>query len=178
MWRSAFTILPLAVPGCVGTPETVTNAEYASNVSMLISPSNVPSSVNATSAPNASSGKATCPRPISSSGVKPILIVGRGTSGCAFRYSTAAMITAMPALSSAPSSVVPSDVMIVSPLHFRSSGLSFGSMTTPAPRASGRPSYFSWNVGFTSLPDAAGDVSRCAMRPTLCGPVPGTVAVT
>ena len=50
------------------------------------------------------------PSPISSSGVKPIRSVGRGSSGCAARWATAAMISATPALSSAPSSVSPLEV--------------------------------------------------------------------
>ena len=39
--------------------------------------------------------------------MKPTRIVGRGSSGCAARYATAAITSATPALSSAPSSVSP-----------------------------------------------------------------------
>ncbi len=54
-----------------------------------------------------STSKYCVPRPTSSSGVKPILTGPCGTSGCAIRYSAAAMISATPDLSSEPSSVRP-----------------------------------------------------------------------
>ena len=56
-------------------------------------------------APNASTSKWSAPPPISSSTVKQTRSGGGGSSGCAARYATAAMISATPALSSAPSSV-------------------------------------------------------------------------
>lgn len=50
-------------------------------------------------------------------GVKPIRILPCFTSGCFIRYSAAVMISATPALSSAPNSVVPSVVIKVCPLE-------------------------------------------------------------
>src|SRR5436190_2229686 len=50
------------------------------------------------------------PRPTSSSTVKPTRIGACSISGCATRYATAPMISATPALSSAPRSVVPAVV--------------------------------------------------------------------
>ena len=47
------------------------------------------------------------PRPVSSSGVKTILMFGRGASGMVGQAGQASMISAMPALLSAPSRVFP-----------------------------------------------------------------------
>ena len=55
------------------------------------------------------------PRPISSSGVKQIRIGPWGRSGCSSRWRAMAMTMATPALSSAPSSVVPLAVTMSSP---------------------------------------------------------------
>ena len=71
------------------------------------------------------------PSPISSSGVKPTRIVGRGSSGCAARYATAAITSATPALSSAPSSVSPLVVTMSWPTLGSSSGIVAGSSTVP-----------------------------------------------
>ena len=65
------------------------------------------------SAPKPATSKLLAPRPISSSGVKQIQIFPCFTSGCRIRYSIAVMISAIPALSSAPSSVLPSVVTSV-----------------------------------------------------------------
>ena len=83
------------------------------NVSCCSSPAVEPSTVYAATAPNVSTGKWMTPRPISSSGLNATFTGPCGTSGCAMRYAAAAMISAMPALSSAPSSVVPSVVISV-----------------------------------------------------------------
>ena len=71
------------------------------------------------------------PSPTSSSGVKPTRIVGRGSSGWAARWATAVMTSAMPALSSAPSSVSPLVVTMSCPTASRSSGISSGSSAVP-----------------------------------------------
>ena len=107
---TALTSCPLAKPGCMLTPVKRTVASSAEKVSSWISPAVEPSRVNAAAAPNASRSKNFVPSPTSSSGVKAIRSGPCGSSGCATRYSTAAMISATPALSSAPSSVVPSVV--------------------------------------------------------------------
>ena len=62
------------------------------------------------------------PLPISSSAVKPILIVPCGICGFCSSMSTSVMIAATPALSSEPSSVVPSVVMMSSPIISASAG--------------------------------------------------------
>ena len=69
------------------------------------------------------------PLPISSSGVKPTRIVARRTSGFAARYATADITSAIPALSSAPSSVSPLVVTMSCPSLSDSSGIRSGSST-------------------------------------------------
>ena len=101
------TSRPLAVPGWTPTPLIVSLSWYAENDSVSISPRPEPSNVYATSAPNASRSKWSVPLPISSSTVKAIRAVARGASSRT-SWATAVMIAATPALSSAPSSVVPS----------------------------------------------------------------------
>ncbi len=108
--RAAFTSLPFAQPGWMSTPCTVSCTSTALNVSSCSSPGCEPSSVYAHSAPKRSMSNSDAPWPISSSGVKPTRSVGRGSSGFADRCATAAMISATPALSSAPSSVSPLEV--------------------------------------------------------------------
>ena len=82
-------------------------------------------------APKRSMSNRARPAPTSSSGVKPTLSVGRGSSGCAARCATAAMISAIPALSSAPSSVSPLLVTRSWPTRSSSSGMRAGSRTVP-----------------------------------------------
>ena len=69
--------------------------------------------------------------PISSSGVKAIRRFGRGSSGWAARWATAVMISAIPALSSAPSRVSPLEVTMSSPALPASAGIAAGSRTVP-----------------------------------------------
>ena len=108
--RAALTSLSFAQPGCASTPWIVSATSSAANVSSCSSPRSEPSSVYAQTAPKASTSNSVAPSPISSSGVKQTRSVGRGHSGCAARCASAAMISATPALSSAPSSVSPLEV--------------------------------------------------------------------
>ena len=81
------------------------------------------------------------------------------------RYSAAVMISATPALSSAPSSVVPSVWISVCPLKKASSGNSETFIVSWPFRAMSPPSYSSITRGFTSLPLMSGEVSTWAMKP-------------
>ena len=146
------TSLPLAAPGWTETPVNVTTALSAENVSTLISPVKPPSTVNATGQSKRSNGKRSAPRPISSSGLKQTLTVGHASSDSCVWTSRAAMMVAMPDLSSAPRSVLPSVVMSVSPTHSSNSGVSAGSITMPWPTSMAPPEYSSTSCGFTSLP--------------------------
>ena len=134
------TIRPLAIDGWMFTPVIVTVAESAENVSASISPAPVPSSVYATTAPMSFGSRCITPLPISSSQVNTTRTGPCGISGFSARTRAASMMTATPALSSAPSSVVPSVVMIVLPTSASSSGFSatritfdgsFGSTMSP-----------------------------------------------
>ena len=75
------------------------------------------------------------------------------------------MISATPALSSAPSSVVPSVWMSVWPLKKASSGKSATRIVSWPLRTMSPPSYSSMTRGLTSLPLMSGDVSTWAMKP-------------
>ena len=154
----------------------VTRIDFAEKVSTSSSPSPEPSSVYATSAPNRSRSKSSAPRPTSSSTVKAMRIGARVRSGCRTRYATADMISAIPALSSAPRSVVPSLVTMSCPTRAASSGSFSGSSTWRASPGSaiGAPSHASCTSGFTPAPMTSGVVSTCAMSPTTGAPfVPG-----
>ena len=86
------------------------------------------------------------------------------------------MISAIPALSSAPRSVVPSLVTMSCPTRAASSGSCSGSSTWRASPGSsiGAPSQASCTIGDTSAPLTSGVVSTCAMSPTTGAPfVPG-----
>ena len=134
--RAALTSVPFAQPVCVSTPWIVSVTLEPVNVSSCSSPMSEPSSVYAHAAPKRAMSKSRAPSPpVSSSGVKPTRSVGRGSSGCAARCATAAMISATPALSSAPSSVSPLEVTMSCPVLAASSGSSAGSSTVP-PRGS------------------------------------------
>ncbi|KAF5032374.1 hypothetical protein DSECCO2_617940 [anaerobic digester metagenome] len=90
------------------TPLIVTLALAALKFSYSISPSSPPSTVYAKSAPNPFTSNMSAPLPTSSSGVKAIFIVPCSTSGLFTKYSAMDNISAIPALLSAPRSVVPS----------------------------------------------------------------------
>ena len=81
------------------------------------------------------------------------------------RYSAALMISATPALSSAPSSVVPSVWISVWPLKNASSGNSATRIVSCPLRTMSPPSYSSMTRGRTSLPLMSGEVSTWAMKP-------------
>ena len=128
--RAALTSLPVAKPGWTSTPWIVTIASAPVNVSSCSSPTRrAVHRVGARARRSARRRRATAPWPISSSGVKPMRSVGRGSSGCAARWATAAMISATPALSSAPSSVSPLEVTMSWPSLPASSGIAAGSRT-------------------------------------------------
>ena len=81
------------------------------------------------------------------------------------------MMTAMPALSSPPSSVVPSVVITVLPIAAANSGLSAASNTcrgSPGNTIS-PPSYLSITCGRTPAPVVSGEVSKCALKATTGG---------
>src|SRR5712691_9088421 len=103
----AFTIRPFAYPGWVLKPWKVMVIASAEKLSTSISPRLPPSMVYAQAAPKRATSKCRVPRPISSSGVKAIRMRPCGISGCATRYAAAVTISATPALSSAPRSVLP-----------------------------------------------------------------------
>ena len=86
---------------------------YALNVSVSITSASEPSTVYAKSAPNFLRLKFSTPVPISSSGVNAIFYVGLFNSGLSLNTFNASIISAIPALSSAPKREVPSDVIIV-----------------------------------------------------------------
>ena len=130
--RAALTSLPVACPGWTSTPTIRIRTSTAENVSSWSSPSVDPSSVYAHRAPNSATSNSSAPIPISSSGVKPIRSVGRAASGWPTSHATAAMISAIPALSSAPSSVSPLEVTMSSPACPRSSHITAGSSTVPS----------------------------------------------
>ena len=85
---------------------------------------------------------------------------------------------ATPALSSAPSRVVPSLVTRSWPTRSASPGMSSGSSTWPGSPGSrsGAPSQPRCTSGRTPVPETPGAVSTCAIRPTVGAPatVPGT----
>ena len=121
------------------------------------------------------------PLPISSSTVKAIRAVARGASSRT-SWATAVMIAATPALSSAPSSVVPSLVTRSCPRLSASAGISAGSRTwdgSPGRRIVS-PAHARWTIGRTPVPGVSGVVSTCAISPTVgaSGTVPGSVAKT
>ena len=70
-------------PDARTSPRIVTRTDAAENVSTSSSPRSEPSSVYATSAPNASRSKSSAPRPTSSSTVNATRIGARGRSGVA-----------------------------------------------------------------------------------------------
>ena len=92
------------------------------------------------------------------------------------------MISATPALSSAPSSVVPSVWMSVCPLKNVSSGKSATRIVNCPLSTMSPPSYSSIVRGRTSLPLMSGEVSTWAMKPTTGADsqpaVAGTVPIT
>ena len=88
----------------------------------------------AQTAPKRSMSNSEAPSPTSSSGVKPTRIVGRGSSGWAARCATAAITSAMPALSSAPSSVSPLVVTMSWPTLVAQLGHPLGLEHGPAAR--------------------------------------------
>ncbi len=80
-------------------------------------------------APKPATSNLSAPRPISSSGVKPMAMSPWSSAGFSTKRCTASMISATPALSSAPSSVVPSLVTMSSPRHLASTGESAARIT-------------------------------------------------
>ena len=151
---TAFTSLPFAASRVHREAADGDADRLAENVSISSSPTPEPSSVYATSAPKASRSKSSAPRPTSSSTVKAMRMGARVRSGCRTRYATAAMISAIPALSSAPSSVVPSLVTMSCPTRAASSGSFSGSSTWRASPGStiGAPSHASCTIGVTPAP--------------------------
>ena len=113
--------------------------------------------------------------------MKPTRTVARG-SAVPRRYATAAMISATPALSSAPSSVVPSLVTMSCPIRGRERRL-LGRVEHLA-RIARQHDRLAGVVLVHDRGDAAsratrGVVSTCAMRPITGAPgVPGSVAKT
>ena len=114
--RIAFTMRPFAKPGWVLKPWKVSVIASAEKLSTSISPREPPSIVYAQDAPNRATSKCCVPRPISSSGVNAMRTAPCGRPECDSRYSAAVMISATPALSSAPSSVVPEAVTMSWPI--------------------------------------------------------------
>ena len=92
------------------------------------------------------------------------------------------MISATPALSSAPSSVSPLEVTMSWPSLPASSGIVAGSSTVSLRGSSiGPPAYARWTIGSTPSPGASGLVSTWARSPTTgVAPLrsPGSVAIT
>ena len=124
----ALTSLPVASPGWIDTPVTVTTAKSAEKVSNTISPASAPSKDIGEIGPEIGGRRASTPRPIS-------LVWGEGDAdgrprqvGFSSRWRAAVMMMGTPALSSAPSSVRPEAVTISSPIlvarYGKSSGLS------------------------------------------------------
>jgi hypothetical protein len=161
------TICPCANPGCVLRPWNVTTMESAEKVSDSMSPRVLPSIVYAYFAPNFFTSKCIVPLPTSSSGVKPMRIVPCGISGCWIRYSAAAMISATPALLSAPSSVVPDAVTMSLPICSSRSGLSARRITAVGSSGSTMscPFQLRCTIGFTFSPLISGEVSTWARKP-------------
>ena len=161
----------------VDPPDRGSVAWAAVKVSSCSSPSVEPSIVYAqqrAEAPRRRTARA--PMPISSSGVKPIRSVGRGASGWAARYATAAMISAIPALSSAPSSVSPLEVTMSSPTLPASSGIDAGSSTRSRPRQLDHaPVVGAVDERLDARPGASGLASRWASRP-IAEPAPSALA--
>ena len=115
-----FTITPLAVPGCTLLPWKVTVASRALHVSSLIAAERA--AVHRVGEPRAELGD------VELLDAAADLLVGRERHGdrpvrdvrdSARAVSTSVMIAATPALSSEPSSVVPSVVMMSSPIIVR-----------------------------------------------------------
>ena len=100
------------------------------------------------------------------------------------QYSAAAMISATPALLSAPSSVIPDAVTMSWPMHsarvrrVRHAQHHVGIIR----QHDVAPVVAAWTIGFTPAPLISGDVSTCAMNPITGTPglrvVAGIVAVT
>ena len=135
----------------------------------------------ATSAPKRSRSMCIVPAPTSSSTVNATRTVACVGSGFRSRNSTAVMISATPALSSAPSSVVPSLVTMSWPTRPTSAGESSESSTWVGSPGStiGEPSHASWTIGRTFEPLTSGVVSTCAIKPTTgASGAPGIVANT
>ena len=135
----AFTSFPRAVPVCWATPVKTMSLLYALKHSVSSWPSSPPSTVYACFDLISSSGTLSIPWPVSSSGLKQTSIVLWLNSGCALRKVSVCMIAVIPDLSSAPRSVVPSLVIIVSPSAWCS-------------------------CGFTSFPETSSTVSMWAKR--------------
>ena len=119
-YKTAFFILFLAEPGCVLTPLKVIFAPAALKFSYSIPPSSPPSTVYAKSASKVSKSNLSAPLPISSSGVKQIEILPWQSSASSQISRHASIISATPALSSAPRSVVRSVTIISSPEYLAS----------------------------------------------------------
>ena len=113
------------------------------------------------------------PRPTSSSTVNATRIGARRRSSVRARYATAAMISAIPALSSAPRSVVPSLVTMSWPTRTARAGSASGSRTCRGSPGSAiaSPAHASWTIGDTSAPVTSGVVSTWAISPTTGAPV-------
>ena len=123
-------MMSLAEPGWTLTPWILKQAAAALKVSQLTSSSAPPSTVYAKSAPKRSRSSRDAPCPISSSGAKHTATPPWGSPRF-IRRSQTVRISAIPALSSAPSRVVPSVVMRVWPRQAMRSGNCAGLSTSP-----------------------------------------------
>ncbi len=111
------------------------------------------------------------PRPTSSSGVKAATIPGLGIDGSDRSLRRTSIITATPALSSAPRRVLPSEVTIVVPTYLIMSRDLAGSTVTPPSSTIVEPSHPWWRMGSTPAPGSSGEVSTWAISP-ITGPLP------
>ena len=97
-------------------PVILISAASAEKLSYSISPNAAPSNVYAKSAARSLGSGSVTPRPISSSGVKAIRIGPCEISGWANKWRAAVIMMEIPALSSAPSKVVPEAVTMSWPI--------------------------------------------------------------
>ena len=113
---AAFIITLYALPGCTLLPIIFISTLDALKFSYSSSPISPPSTVYAKSVLKPSTSKKSAPLPTSSSGVKQTFISECSICGFSIIYFKASIISVIPALSSAPSRVVPSEVIIVFPI--------------------------------------------------------------
>ena len=118
-----------------------------------------------------------CPRAISSSGLKHTRMTPCGISGWRSRWRTALMTTATPALSSAPSRVVPLAVTMSWPIFSRRCGMvsTVSCCVGSSGSTIGLPSYLRCTIGLAP-PGSSVAVSTWANQATRGTPALGAVA--